>query len=156
MTPAQIKKLKIENEKKIAAKAAKMLQDAVNTRIDHLDLNFGKTGNQSMRNTKVFSNFDLKSDDKYFNRLSLDMEKHGFVHHYGIMQGAVRKYPNGKKSILGKPFPVRTHFYKNSTKEQGFITDAIAASNAVKYICDELAKERAREVFLNMKSFFNK
>ena len=156
MTPEQIKKEKIENEKRISIKATKMLQDALKNRINSLDLYFGKTGKPSMRDAFVVSNFDTNSDSKYFNRLSIKMEKHGFVHHYGIMTGSNREYKKGNISALGKKFSVKEHFYKNPTKAQGFITDAIEGSNAVKFICEELAKERAKEVFLNMKSFFNK
>ncbi len=146
-------------ELEVAKKAERMLESALRNKVHSLRLHLNMDDRfPSMLDATAESNFTRaqKSSkmkdwniDK-FSRLSITMEKHGYVQNFGIQPGTARS--SGKrKSALGKEYNFKSHIYKNGMKEQDYIADAVASSGVVNFVTTEIAGLRGQQILLQMR-----
>lgn len=144
-------------EKKIGDKAALMLQNALRS-------SAGRFGSH-LRGDKHIKDVEAKSrvrnskrqdgtKQPYLRGVAVVMVRHGFVQHYGIEVGRIRK---GSERTRRKPketkYSFRSHRYSKGMKAQPFIDEAVKNSGAVEYIARELPKVRGEELLVYVKKY---
>lgn len=146
-------------EKEVADKAERMLENALRTKVYGLTLHLNMDDRYpSMADATAESNFtrNARSATKskwavnQFSRLSITMEKHGFVQNFGIEPGTARK-SGERKSATGKEYSFKSHVYKKGMEEQDFIADAVKASGVVDFVTTEVAGLRGEQILLQMR-----
>lgn len=146
-----------ETEKEVAAKAEKMLESALRNKIHTLRIHLNMDDRfPSIADATAESNFTRNKGKKRFDgvtefsRLSITMQKHGYIQHYGIERGTARK-GGERKAESGKTYSFKSHVYKKGMEEQDYIADAVASSGVVNFVLSEIAGIRGKHILLQMR-----
>ena len=84
--------------------------------------------------------------------IAIVMQRYGFVQHYGIEAGRVRR---GGERVRRRPretaYRFNAHLYKRGMKGTKFLENVVAQSGAVAYLSEAIAQERGEEIALGVK-----
>jgi len=145
------------NEREVAKKAEKMLESSLRNKIHSLKIHLGMDDRfPSMIDATAESNFTRNKGSKKkwavneFSRLSITMQKHGYIQNYGIERGTARK-GGERTSESGKTYSFKSHVYKKGMEEQDYIADAVLSSGVVNFVLSEVAGIRGKHILLQMK-----
>lgn len=148
-----------KDEREIGKKAEQMLQDALRQKVSGFKQHAtGRVEEVLKRLEDATAKARLKkyglvregTAQYYMRSLSIKMEKHGFVQHYGvdtIRADGHRKRNKPKTTEYG----YKTHYMK--MKAQPFIDSAISQSGVVPFVLREVNKHRGEELMLLIKKF---
>lgn len=149
MTEEELHKNQIEQERKIAIKCEEKLTSSLRGKVSALELHLsGKK--DSMSNSRAESNFtrakQKKWSDQYgFTMLSIVMDKHGFIHNFGV---------DRVRAATPKTIWKKSHqFHLPRTP---FILDAVKNSGVLEYAISEMGKINAEYALLNIKYILEK
>lgn len=88
----------------------------------------------------------------YLRGIAIVMQRYGFVQHYGIEAGRVRR---GGERVRRRPretaYRFKAHLYKRGMKGTKFLENVVAQSGAVAYLSEAIAQERGEEIALGVK-----
>ena len=88
----------------------------------------------------------------YLRGIAIVMQRYGFVQHYGIEAGRVRR---GGERVRRRPrettYRFNAHLYKRGMKGTKFLENVVAQSGAVAYLSEAIAQERGEEIALGVK-----
>lgn len=157
MTPeeesAQLKREAIERERRIAITCEQRLTSALQGKISSLGFkdHIARNGKKKMSEAYAESNFSRAvkrgwSEQTGFQMLSIMMERHGFVQHYGVDR--IRKADTKGKMKRGG-------FHLHIQKKP-FIVDAIKNSGVIEYAAQELGGAKADYILKNIKYMLDK
>lgn len=92
-------------------------------------------------------------DKEYLRKITIKMERHGFVQHYGV--DILRA---GGERTRNKPrtFTYRYEVHKMRMQEKPFIDKAVEQSGMIDYVLDSVIKIRNEQVFVQLKSWLEK
>ncbi|EKB60791.1 hypothetical protein [Bergeyella zoohelcum] len=141
--------MEYRDELAIAKKAEQMLTSALQgtARRTFKEHFHRKEGNDSLRNAyaeaevKEYGN-KKKGTKAFMRRLSIKMEKHGFIQHYGvdtIRVGGERTRNKPKSTAYG----FNAHYYNLKPKE--FISEAIEQSKVIDFVASNVAELRSQK-----------
>ena len=149
-------------EKEIGKKAANMLKSSLrNASVKRFGSHL-RGGKESIKEatTAVRMRYSQRIEggkQGYLKGIALKMVKHGFIQHYGIDQGSVRK--GGTRTRL-KPkettYHFNAHLYKRGMEAKPFIDTTVENSGAVDYLAEEIPKERSEEILIYIKEQLEK
>lgn len=146
-------------EKKIALQAERILQNALRAKIGSLGFKQHVSGDGKKRMSDAVGRADYKlgkaKDDGlryYMNKLSMVMEKHGYIQNYGdsgVRQGSTRTRTRPKNTT----YSFKTHVWK--LPPQDFIEQAIRQSGVIEYVLDNVSAVRGEDIIHNLLNFFD-
>ena len=88
----------------------------------------------------------------YLRGIAIVMQRYGFVQHYGIEAGRVRR---GGERVRRRPretaYRFNAHLYKRGMKGTKFLENVVEQSGAVAYLSEAIAQERGEEIALGVK-----
>ncbi len=153
-----------DTEKKVAEKAERLLENSLRNKIHGVGFNLGLDDNKaSLADARAVSNMTRANEsgqdwkimaNQEFRKLSIEMEKHGFIQHYGAnttrenIKGRIRKIPQTTT------YNFKNHFYNLPAKD--FIGKAINDSGVIPFVLENVTRIRAQQIFLNLKNFIEK
>ncbi len=146
------------DERKIGKQAAEMLTRSLQHSVSGFKAHVTKSDEEEKKHlsdahgaykTKRYG--DRKSGTQHWLRtISIKMEKHGFVQHYGVdslREGGYRTRKKPKETTYG----FKAHAMNLPAKP--FIHKAIENSGIVSFVMEEVMKSRSQKIMLNMKQF---
>lgn len=141
--------MEYRDELVIAKKAEQMLTSALQgtARKTFKEHFHRKEGNDSLRNAyaeaevKEYGNKKKGTKKAFIRRLSIKMEKHGFIQHYGVdtVRAEGKRTRNKPKSTV---YGFNAHYYNLKPKE--FISEAIEQSKVIDFVASNVAELRAK------------
>jgi len=88
----------------------------------------------------------------YLRGIAIVMQRYGFIQHYGIEAGRVRR---GGERVRRKPretsYRFSAHLYKRGMQGTKFLEQVVEQSGAVAYLSEAIAQERGEEIALGVK-----
>lgn len=148
-----------ENEKQVAIKAEQILQSALRSRISSLGFrNYSSGDNKSISDASAVSSYKLgkATEDQlryYMNKLSIKMERHGFIHHYGD-KGTRSATTRTRHKPRTTSYQVRAHSWDLPARD--YIDDAIRQSGVVDFVLVNITELRAQQIIVSLKNFLEK
>lgn len=149
-----------DNEKQVAEKAAQMLSVAMRSRIGSLGFRQHVSSGAKKSISEALGDYkgkDFTTEDGraiyYLNKITLQMERHGFIHHYGD-QGTRKGGERNRKKPRSTTYTFRTHEWNLPSRD--YIDDAIKQSGVIDFVLENVTKIRGQEIFLNLKYFLEK
>ena len=146
-----------KTERQVARKAKQMLENSLRGNMSQFSAHVqGNT--QSMRDFKVATKgktYGEKGMPKtyYLRKISIRMERHGFVQHYGI---DTLRAGGERKREKPKPFTYKYETHKMRMQAKPFIDKAIEQSGVIDYVLNSVARIRNEQVFVHLKSWLEK
>lgn len=148
-----------KNEREIGKKAEQMLQDALRKNVSGFQQHvYGNKDDEQKKlknatakaTTKKYGLVREGTAQYYLRKLSIRMDRHGFVQHYGVdtirADGArVRTKPRTTE------YSYRHHHM--GMKAQPFIDRAVTESGVVDFVLREVTQHRGEELMLSIKRF---
>ena len=141
----------MNDEKEIGNKAAAMLQSALRSETSR----FGKHvrgDKNALQNAQAKPRFRTSkridgTKQQYLKGIAIVMGKHGFVYHYGIEQGRLRKaHERTRHKPKETKYRVNAHSYRKGQPKRPFIQRVVDNSRAVEYLATEIAQVRGEEI----------
>ena len=139
------------NEEEIGYKAAAMLQSALRNETSRFSRHIRNDDN-ALRNATaepVLPNSNRKEgyQQKYLRGLKIKMHRHGFVLHYGIESGRLRKsHQRTRHKPRETKYRVEAHLYRKGQKEQPFIDKVVNDSQVLDYLATAISQARGEEI----------
>ena len=81
----------------------------------------------------------------YLRGIAIVMQRYGFIQHYGIEAGRVRRKPRETS------YRFSAHLYKRGMQGTKFLEQVVEQSGAVAYLSEAIAQERGEEIVLGVK-----
>ena len=81
----------------------------------------------------------------YLRGIAIVMQRYGFIQHYGIEEGRVRRKPRETS------YRFNAHLYKRGMQGTKFLEQVVEQSGAVAYLSEAIAQERGEEIALGVK-----
>lgn len=141
----------MNEEKEIGKKAAVMLQSSLRGET-------GKFGKHVRGDKNALQNAQAKpryrtskrmdgTKQQYLKGIAIVMGRHGFVLHYGIEKGRLRKaHERTRHKPRETKYRVNAHGYRKGQPKHPFIQKVVDNSRAMEYLAKELAQARGEEI----------
>ena len=147
-----------KTERQVARKAKQMLENSLRGNMSQFSAHMQESKKKSIREVKVSTKtkgYGEKGMPKtyYLRKISIRMERHGFVQHYGI--DALRAEGERKRE-KPKPFTYKYETHKMRMQAKPFIDKAIEQSGVIDYVLNSVARIRNEQVFVHLKSWLEK
>lgn len=146
-------------EKEIALRAEKMLSAALRSKIGTLGFKQHISSSSRKSVSEAFGLSDYKigkgkdGDLRYYmNRLSMVMEKHGYIQNYGdngVRSGGTRTRTKPQNTT----YSFKTHVWKLPPND--FIEPAIRQSGVIEYVLNSLTEVRGEAIVADLLNFFD-
>ncbi len=144
------------NEREVARKAEQMLETALRNKTGGFKSHITGNGKSALKDAEVkakVKKYGLVKNGTaryYMRKLSIKMERHGFIQHYGV--NTLRE---GTKRTRQKPRITTYNFetHHMNLKPTPFIDSAIESSGVVPFVLREVTRLRAVEVMVGIKQF---
>lgn len=141
----------MNEEKEIGKKAAVMLQSSLRGET-------GKFGKHVRGDKNALQNAQAKpryrtskrmdgTKQQYLKGIAIVMGRHGFVLHYGIEKGRLRKaHERTRHKPRETKYRVNAHGYRKGQPKRPFIQKVVDNSRAMEYLAKKLAQARGEEI----------
>ncbi len=145
-----------KDERQIARKAEEMLNSALHAKTagfkSHVKGDDELSLKDALAKAKVKKYGKVKDGNAkfYMRRLSIKMEKHGFVQHYGVNRLRESGKRTRKKPRITE-YSFKTHAM--NMKATPFLSQAIENSGVIPFVLREITKFRSEEIMLGIKRF---
>lgn len=142
-------------EQQIGRKAAQMLESSLRGKMSQFSAHISRGDKKSIREAKVVAStkrYGEKGMPKthYLRKISIKMERHGFVQHYGV---DILRAGGERTRTKPRPFTYRYEVHKMRMQEKPFIDSAVEQSGVIDYVMNSVAKIRNEQVFVHLKSW---
>ncbi len=145
-----------KDERGIAKKAVEMLETALHSRTAGFKSHVKNNDELSLKDAEVkakVKKYGLvkEGNAKFFmRRLSIEMERHGFIQHYGVdRMREAGKRTRQKPRITTYNFEIHAMHMKATP----FLSQAIESSGVIPFVLREVTKFRSEEIMLGIKRF---
>ncbi|GIZ15556.1 hypothetical protein [Capnocytophaga catalasegens] len=145
-------------EQQIGRKAAQMLESSLRGKMSQFSAHISRGDKESIREVKGTYQTRLYGGKnfpkiRYLRKISIKMEQHGFVQHYGV--DTLRA---GSERTRTKPrsFTYRYKVHKMRMTAKPFIDKAVEQSGVVPFVLENITKIRNEQVFAHLKSWLEK
>ena len=147
-----------KTERQVARKAKRMLEDALRNNMSQFSEHMQGSKTKSIREAQASysgKSYGEKGMPKayYLRKISIRMERHGFVQHYGI---DTLRAGGERKREKPKPFTYKYETHKMRMQAKPFIDKAIEQSGVIDYVLNSVARIRNEQVFVHLKSWLEK
>lgn len=139
------------NEEEIGYKAAAMLQSALRNETSRFSRHI-RNKEESLQNTQAVPRFRTSEriegyKQQYLKGIAIKMHRHGFVLHYGIESGRLRKsHERTRHKPRETKYRVEAHLYRKGQKEQPFIDKVVNDSQVLDYLATAISQTRGEEI----------
>lgn len=139
------------NEEEIGYKAAAMLQSALRNETSRFSRHI-RNKEESLQNTQAVPRFRTSEriegyKQQYLKGIAIKMHRHGFVLHYGIESGRLRKsHERTRHKPRETKYRVEAHLYRKGQKEQPFIDKVVNDSQVLEYLATAISQARGEEI----------
>ena len=139
------------NEEEIGYKAAAMLQSALRNETSRFSRHI-RNKEESLQNTQAVPRFRTSEriegyKQQYLKGIAIKMHRHGFVLHYGIESGRLRKsHERTRHKPRETKYRVEAHLYRKGQKEQPFIDKVVKDSQVLDYLATAISQARGEEI----------
>ena len=139
------------NEEEIGYKAAAMLQSALRNETSKFSRHLRKN-EESLQNAQAVPRFRTSEriegyKQEYLKGIAIKMPRHGFVLHYGIESGRLRKsHQRTRHKPRETKYRVEAHLYRKGQKEQPFIDKVVNDSQVLDYLATAISQARGEEI----------
>ena len=149
-----------DNEKQVAEIAAQILTVAMRSKIGSLGFKHHISSGAKKSISEALGDYkgkDFTTEDGraiyYLNKITLQMERHGFIHHYGD-QGTRKGGERNRKKPRSTTYTFRTHEWNLPSRD--YIDDAIKQSGVIPFVMENVTKLRGEEIMVYLKNFLEK
>ena len=139
------------NEEEIGYKAAAMLQSALRNETSRFSRHI-RNEEKSLQNIQAVPRFRTSEriegyKQQYLKGIAIKMSRHGFVLHYGIESGRLRKsHQRTRHKPRETKYRVEAHLYRKGQKEQPFIDKVVNDSQVLDYLATAISQARGEEI----------
>lgn len=139
------------NEEEIGYKAAAMLQSALRNETSRFSRHI-RNKEESLQNTQAVPRFRTSEriegyKQQYLKGIAIKMHRQGFVLHYGIESGRLRKsHERTRHKPRETKYRVEAHLYRKGQKEQPFIDKVVNDSLVLEYLATAISQARSEEI----------
>ena len=147
-----------KTERQVARKAKQMLENSLRGNLSQFSEHMQGSKTKSIQDVKVSAKGKTYGENGraktyYLRKISIRMERHGFVQHYGIDTLRAGGERNREKP---KPFTYKYETHKMRMQDKPFIDKAIEQSGVIDYVLNSVARIRNEQVFVHLKSRLEK
>ncbi|MDO4782554.1 MAG: hypothetical protein Q4A09_04960 [Capnocytophaga felis] len=147
-----------KNERQVARKAKQMLENSLRGNMSQFSEHMQGSKTKSIREAKASysgKSYGEKGMPKayYLRKISIRMERHGFVQHYGV---DTLRAGGERKREKPKPFTYKYETHKMRMQAKPFIDKAIEQSGVIDYVMKSVAEIRNQQVFVHLKTWLEK
>ena len=139
------------NEEEIGYKAAAMLQSALRNETSRFSRHI-RNKEESLQNTQAVPRFRTSEriegyKQQYLKGIAIKMHRQGFVLHYGIESGRLRKsHERTRHKPRETKYRVEAHLYRKGQKEQPLIDKVVNDSLVLEYLATAISQARSEEI----------
>ncbi|MFK8302688.1 hypothetical protein ACI75Y_07225 [Capnocytophaga stomatis] len=147
-----------KTERQVARKAKQMLEDKLRGNMSQFSEHMQGSKTKSIREVKINTKGKTYGENGmpktyYLRKISIRMERHGFVQHYGVN---TLRAGGERKREKPKSFTYKYETHKMRMQEKPFIDKAIEQSGVIDYVMKSVAEIRNEQVFAHLKSWLEK
>lgn len=141
----------MNEEKEIGKKAAVMLQSSLRGETGKFGKHVGGDKN-ALQNAQAKPRYRTSkhmdgTKQQYLKGIAIVMGRHGFVLHYGIESGRLRKsHERTRHKPRETKYRVEAHLYRKGQKEQPFIDKVVNDSQVLDYLATAISQARGEEI----------
>lgn len=148
----------MQTEKQIGKQAAQMLENSLRGNMSMFSAHIAGGDKKSIREARVIATtkrYGEKGMPKthYLRKISIKMEQHGFVQHYGV---DTLRASGERTRTKPRLFTYRYKVHKMRMTAKPFIDKAVEQSGVVPFVLENITKIRNEQVFVSIKNWLEK
>ena len=148
--------MEFQNERQIADRAKQILGGKLRSRAETFKQHVSNNS-ASIKDVEAVTSVRNYNKDgvtkSYFNKLSIRMGKHGFIQNFGVDTQKKRRSKE-KKKPRSISYNFTAHYFR--IKATPFINEAIAESNVIPFVLENVMKVRMEGFYLETRNILTR